>query len=115
MRCLNAGSISDKLARKCNFIALRAGSAKKAWIWRGQDLKGTGWRAPAKPWPRGVSDKENKYLMPKKGFDTETVSNINIYLYFNCVQIAIEFSLLSVEGSIHFIDFHNGFKLLIFF
>ena len=42
------------------------GSGNKSSLFRGEDVKGTGWRRPAARWKYGVFGKQNSALLPAK-------------------------------------------------
>ena len=68
------------LHNNCSYLELRIGSACKVWRRRGEDQKGTGRRGVAEIWPYGISEKQNKSLFPRQGFNDATVrSNRSLF------------------------------------
>ena len=60
--------------RRSSTLVMRHGSAAKHWLYKGDDMRGTGWREPAKKWQVGESLKQNRFLLPTMSNSEDTVS-----------------------------------------
>ena len=60
--------------------SFRSGIADKAWQREEcTHSTGSGFRAPAKTWKKGISGKQNKFPEPLLGYDSSTVINTSLY------------------------------------
>ena len=83
----------DKCTVLHSELLLQSGCVEQAWRWRGDDVRGSGWRGVASRWKLGESGKQNKELSPVDGFSDETVSIQLVYVRKFISEFTYQFKL----------------------